>query len=41
MKKYSIIAALFMAFCISMSSCAAHARVSTKHHSVGAGAHVG
>lgn len=40
MKKYSIIVAMLMIIGASMSSCHASGKIGTKHHEVGAGAHV-
>lgn len=40
MKKYSIIVAMLMVIGVSVSSCSSSARIGTKHHEVGAGAHV-
>jgi hypothetical protein len=40
MKKYSIFVALLMIIGVSLSSCSASGKVGTKHHEVGAGAHV-
>ena len=40
MKKYSFFVAVLMAIGISVSSCHTSAKVGTKHHEVGVGAHV-
>lgn len=40
MKKYSIIVAMLMIFGVSISSCHASGKIGTKHHEVGAGAHI-
>jgi hypothetical protein len=40
MKKYSIIIAMFMMIGVAISSCHASGKIGTKHHEVGAGAHV-
>jgi hypothetical protein len=40
MKKYSIIVAVLMILGVSVSSCHASGKIGTKHHEVGAGAHI-
>jgi hypothetical protein len=40
MKKYSIIFAMLMVIGVTLSSCHASGKIGTKHHEVGAGAHV-
>jgi hypothetical protein len=40
MKKYSIIVAMLMIIGVSVSACHASGKIGTKHHEVGAGAHV-
>jgi hypothetical protein len=40
MKKYSIFIGILMIFGVTLSSCHASGKIGTKHHEVGAGAHV-
>lgn len=40
MKKYSIIVAFLMVIGVAFSSCHASGKIGTKHHEVGAGAHI-